>query len=135
MSPELRDLIRYRMSRARWTLANAKKLLDDEGPANSAVNRLYYATFYAISALLLAEGLSSKKHSGIRSLFGKHLVKTGRISRTAGDTYNLLFEARHVADYEDMVEYGQEQASDLLVQAEQVLDEVEDLLKSLGVLT
>lgn len=35
------------------------------GYLHGTVNRLYYACFYAVSALLLTEGFSSSRHSGI----------------------------------------------------------------------
>ena len=51
MTPEIRILVQYRLDRAREALAEAALLLDS-GHANTGVNRLYYACFYAVSALL-----------------------------------------------------------------------------------
>ena len=65
-----RDLILYRMTRAHATLEDAR-ILAKTGRWNACVNRLYYACFYAISALLVRDGLSSSKHAGVRSLFNK----------------------------------------------------------------
>jgi uncharacterized protein (UPF0332 family) len=55
------------------------------------VNRLLYACFYAVSALLVGHGLSSSKHAGVRCLFTKQYVKTGRISKDLARVYNDLF--------------------------------------------
>jgi len=66
-------LIAYRVARAEESLDEARLLLD-AGHLNTAVNRLYYACFYAVSALLMSEGHGSAKHSGIRSLFDAHWV-------------------------------------------------------------
>ena len=71
---EERKLVRYRLQRAQEALDEAA-LLHEKGHLNACVNRLYYAGFYAVSALLLAEGKSSSKHSGIRALFTKEWVK------------------------------------------------------------
>jgi uncharacterized protein len=49
MTPETRILVQYRLDRAREALAEAVLLLDS-GHANTGVNRLYYACFYAVSA-------------------------------------------------------------------------------------
>ena len=68
MKEETRILITYRLEQARESLEEAGILLEHEY-GNTFVNRLYYACFYAVSALLLTRGLSSAKHSGIRSLF------------------------------------------------------------------
>jgi len=37
-----------------------------------AVNRAYYACFYAASAILLQEGVRFKKHSGVRAAVHKY---------------------------------------------------------------
>ncbi len=97
-------LIRYRLKRAREALADAR-LLATAKSWNSCVNRLYYACFYAVSALFLHRGLSSTKHSGIRSLFNRHLVKTGEVSAELGRLYNDLFRDRQESDYTDLVEF------------------------------
>ena len=60
MKPETAELARYRLTRARESLAEARLLLDNDH-VRTAVNRVYYACFYAVSALLLAEEHSSPK--------------------------------------------------------------------------
>jgi hypothetical protein len=90
MNPETGDLVKYRLSRADEALEEAE-LLYKSNHLNASVNRLYYACFYAVSALLLNEGLSSSKHSGIRSLFIQRWVKTGRVSKELGQFYRQIF--------------------------------------------
>ncbi len=94
------SLIRYRLERARETYAEA--LLMRGGQRwNGCVNRLYYACYYAATALLLSKDLSSSKHSGTRALLNKHFVKTNIISTNLGELYNTLFDLRQESDYED----------------------------------
>lgn len=76
MKEELKALARYRLSRAKETLKDGSILLN-EGSFNSAVNRHYYAAFYAARALLVTKELDSSKHSGIIALFQNHFVKSG----------------------------------------------------------
>ena len=52
MSRTKEELINYRISRAKDTLDDAQ-ILADKGKWNSAINRLYYAAYYAVIALLL----------------------------------------------------------------------------------
>ncbi len=47
-----------------------------------AINRAYYALFYAVSALLLEEGRRFSKHSGVRAAFNRDLVKPGLTVRS-----------------------------------------------------
>ena len=71
-----RDLIQYRMERARQTLDTAR-LLRESADIASMVNRSYYAMFYAALALLATIGKETSKHSGALALFDKHFIKTG----------------------------------------------------------
>ncbi len=56
------------LTRAREAL-RAAKLLADAKEYNSCVNRLYYAVFYAINALLLKHEYTSSKHTGVRAVY------------------------------------------------------------------
>ena len=57
--------------------------------------------FYAVSALLASRGLSSAKHSGVRSLFGRHFVKIGIVPAQLAALHNELYEYRQESDCED----------------------------------
>lgn len=104
MKSELRELITHRLARAEEALEEADVMLHI-GHGNAATSRLYYACFYAVSALLLLEGKSSSKHSGVRSLFNRDWIKSGRIPEEAGDLYNRLFDSRQKGDYGDFVHF------------------------------
>ncbi|MCX6383175.1 MAG: HEPN domain-containing protein, partial [Actinobacteria bacterium] len=78
------NVIKYRRERAKETLEEAEIMLDNN-KLIAAVNRIYYAIFYEVIALLLTKGLSSSKHSGVRSLFNKEFVKPGIISEEYGN--------------------------------------------------
>lgn len=132
MTPEERAYINHRLGRAREALDEAKLLLD-AGHLATAVTRIYYACFYAVSALLLTEGRSSTKHSGVRALFDQHWVKSGRISKELGRFYRDMFERRQESDYADLVSYKPAEVSEWLEQSrgfvKQVSQEAEKKLK------
>jgi uncharacterized protein (UPF0332 family) len=48
-----------------------------EGFYSSAINRAYYAIFYAANALLSTQGLARGKHSGVIAAFRERFVKPG----------------------------------------------------------
>jgi len=121
-----KDLVLYRMTRANETLEDAR-ILADTGRWNACVNRLYYACFYAVSALLVRHGLSSSKHTGVRSLFNRHYVKTGVIPKDLARTYNDLFERRQEGDYIDFVRFQESQILPWIVEAEQLVEYVRKL--------
>jgi uncharacterized protein (UPF0332 family) len=104
MTPETRILVQYRLARAREALTEAVLLLDS-GHANTGVNRLYYACFYAVSALLLTKGLTATRHSGLRTLFHQHLIRPGLLPLGYGQLYDRLFDQRQKSDYADLVHF------------------------------
>jgi len=128
MSGTQSDLVSYRLERARETLVEARTM-SDIGHANACVNRLYYACFYAVNALLASRGMSASKHSGVRSLFGQHFVKTGLIPAELGKFYNDLFETRLESDYDDFVRVDPEKLPPMLEIAPRFLDAVEALAR------
>ena len=99
-----KELVSYRQTKAVETLADARVLVE-HGRLSSAVNRIYYSVFYAVTALLLTKDLTSAKHSGVRSLFIQNFVKPGIISVDDGSFYFSMFEFRQKADYADFVTF------------------------------
>jgi len=76
MNDEKIALIRYRLSQARDSLREADVLLREGMSYRSVMNRLYYAMFYALLALLQDKQVGTSKHSGAISLFDREFVKT-----------------------------------------------------------
>ena len=130
MTSEERSLITYRLSRAQEAIDEAK-LLFNTGHINSYVNRLYYACFYAVSALLLSQGISTSKHGYLRSLLHRDFVKEGSIPKELGKHFDLLFDSRQESDYADLVVFKAEEVADWLVQTETFVSHIEKLISSL----
>ena len=80
------DYINYRLQRAKETILEVNTLIDNTF-WNTAVNRLYYACFYAVGALLIKNGLKTASHSGARQKFGQLFVINGKISRELAKHY------------------------------------------------
>lgn len=69
------ELSRYRIKQAEESLDEAKFLLTGKKSGRSVINRVYYAMFYAVLALLVYEQYSSSKHSGVLSYFNRRFIK------------------------------------------------------------
>jgi uncharacterized protein (UPF0332 family) len=123
------ELIRYRRKKAREALEDAT-ILFDSGRLFSALNRIYYALFYEVAALLSTEELSSGKHTGIRSLFNEHFVKTGRVPVKLGRFYSTIYDFRQKGDYGDFVEFEKEKVKEWLDQASAFIDEMDVIIKN-----
>lgn len=104
---EKREYIRYRIESARKTF-EAARILADNRFWNSAVNRLYYALFYSVNALLYLSDISVKKHSTVKSQFTLHFVKTGKFDKKYGQLLSELFDWRQKGDYDNIFDYDQE---------------------------
>jgi len=100
MREGIRELIKYRLQRADETLEEAR-LLFKEGKYAGAINRLYYACFYAVLSLLLTKELRSSKHSGVLALFNREFVKAGLFPKEEAKIFNELFNLRLEEDYKD----------------------------------
>lgn len=82
-----------------------------------------------MSALLLTEGLSSSKHTGIIAFFNRHWIKPGRMPKKMGSLFSTLFAARQEADYTDMAQFSpsqvgawQERAEEFVMTVEAAID-------------
>ena len=121
-------LIKYRIERAEETYKEAL-LMRAEGHWNTCANRLYYACFYAVSALLIRYGLSSSRHSGIKSLFNKNIIKKKILESARGKLYNQLFEARQEGDYVDFVTFGSDLVEPWVPMVKEFIDQIKQLLE------
>jgi uncharacterized protein (UPF0332 family) len=124
--PDRQALITYRLERARETLEEARVLLET-GHANACVNRLYYACFYAVSALLLTRNISASKHTQVRASLHRDYIRPGHVSKEMGDHYDLLFDSRHKGDYEDLAVFEVKDVRPWLEPTKSFLDHIADL--------
>ena len=71
-----KDYVSLRLQKATESLRAASLMLD-EGLYSSAINRVYYAVFYSVSALVYTKRLYPKSHTRMNTLFNKEFVLTG----------------------------------------------------------
>jgi len=116
---------------ARQMLEVAEHNLAD-GFYASAVNRAYYAIFYAANALLATQGLARSKHSGVIAAFRQHFVKPGLIEAEYSRVYERVMDNRHVSDYEIEVAVEPRIAINDLRDAQRFVDRVETYLQAGG---
>lgn len=121
------SLMKYRMERAAETMEEVD-ILANMGHYNAAVNRLYYACFYAVQALLLKNGITATTHAGVKTMLGLHYVSKGIIPVEQGKTFNTLFEKRHSSDYEAFAYCDKEMVDDLIPMAEAFIEKIKELL-------
>lgn len=121
-------MIDYRMERAYSTLGEAD-LLYEGGYFNAAINRLYYACYYATIALLLKYGIETSTHNGVKTQLSMHFVRTGRLSLEHSTTFGLLFDKRHSSDYADFAYCDASLIEMLRPRAEAFINAIKTLIK------
>lgn len=65
-----------------------------------AANRMYYALFHAITALLVKDGHPVHSHLGVKIALGKYYVQTGVLTSDQGRLFSRLATLREKADYD-----------------------------------
>jgi hypothetical protein len=124
----LKEIISYWIEKSMESLASAEGELN-ANRLSFSVNRIYYACFYVISALLLKEKYHFKKHSGVRAIFHQNFVKPGLISQEFGKFYDELFEARQRGDYFEFVKFEKKQVEEWLDKAKKFVEHVKLLIE------
>ena len=100
------EYIKYRFKRAEESLVDALIMIENKR-WNTAINRLYYACFYAVIALLLKNGIDTGTHNGAKTKFSNDFIKTGIIELKYGKLYSKLFDYRQKGDYGDLFDFDE----------------------------
>ena len=95
-----KDIVAYRIERAFTALEQARMNIQMNCLEVTA-NRLYYAAYYAVSALLIANKIPTHSHEGSVTQFGLHFVQTGKVEREDGKLLSHLLTMRIKGDYSD----------------------------------
>jgi len=132
MTPEEQreEIVRYWWSKAEESLASAQRELEAKA-YTFAVNRLYYAAFYAVSAALLERNLTFKRHSGVRTAFHREFIKPGLVDVEWGKFYDQLFEDRQEGDYVALVSFNEEYVQSQLTRCTHFLEALCPLILTL----
>lgn len=125
-----KEAVAYWWEKAERSISAAQRELE-AGAHGFAVNRLYYALFYAVSAALLERGQTYRKHSGVRSAFHREFIKPGELDTEWGQLYDELFEDRNEADYVEFVEFDRQYVRRQLRRCREFLENLRPLIRSL----
>lgn len=109
------------IAKARSFLGNAVTLAD-LGMWNVVANRVYYALYHAIMALMVKDGFSPRTHSGLITEFGKEYVLTGKIAPKYSKTLSQMRSIRESCDYDAFYYTTQEEMSPILEAVTELLD-------------
>ena len=122
-------MVAYRQEKADVAIDDAL-FLTDAGRYNIAANRLYYALYYAASALLLSQGIATKSHSGLITQMHKNYIKTGILTVEEGSLFRVMFDLRHEGDYEDFVDVEREDIEEYIPRVKELVEKLKILVEN-----
>ena len=114
---------KYRLEKAEEAYISAEVLILHQ-QWNSAINRLYYSAYYAVSGILAKMGIETKTHAGIKTQFLLHYIKTGKVEMQLGKLYADLFDWRQRGDYGDFFDFKEEDILPLMAPTRALLDAI-----------
>lgn len=126
---ERKAIVVYRLEKADGALVEAKDCAS-LGHWNLAANRLYYAVYYASSALLISAGFAAKTHEGTIGMIGQHYVRTGILSSEDGTLLARLQNMRHTGDYDDFLDWEKEDVEPYMPKVEAFIKEIKQVIYS-----
>lgn len=113
----MNEMIGAFMDRAESALESADILHQNE-QFLALANRAYYAIFYCVCALLSTKDVYTKKHQAARAKFGELFVNTGLFTKEASRLVGNSFNARQSADYDMEADLNENEAGELLQDAQ-----------------
>ena len=121
-----KDTVLYRMEKAQ-TAWNDAIFNVEHGRWGTAANRLYYALFHAVSALLIAQGIPANTHRGFLTQMNRHLVLQGTMTKEEARLVRHLFDLRQEDDYEDFIDVTENEINDILPEANALISKLTSL--------
>ncbi|MGI9174943.1 MAG: HEPN domain-containing protein [Rhodothermales bacterium] len=94
----------------------------------TAINRAYYAAFYAAQAALLGQGEVPKTHTGVLRQFQLHFVRAGLLAESEARTLRYAFDLRLQSDYDAFATFETQAAADLTADADRFVQAVKAML-------
>ena len=127
--PDKRVIITYRLERANESLQAARVLIENN-LLIPAMNRVYYAMFYAVQALLALHVVSFSKHGQVKGYFNREFIKSGIFPVKFGKLYNTVFGYRQKFDYVDLILPEKTAIQDHLNNAETFIERICKYIKN-----
>jgi uncharacterized protein (UPF0332 family) len=128
MMPDYKqDYIFYRKAKSEESFV-AAQLMAQNNLLTSAVNRCYYACFYAVDALLFFHDIPAKTHSGAKSQFNLHFIKTAKLPIELGELFSELADLRQESDYSTRFEISETDLQFLILSTRKFIDSIIELI-------
>ena len=115
------------LDKAHRSLLSAQRSIDAHD-SETALNRIYYAAFYAATAALSQRGEVVKTHVGVQARFYALFVETGQVPAEPAQAFAKAFQPRQTSDYTVQPPAPVEKAAELLADVQRFVDCIGGLL-------
>jgi uncharacterized protein (UPF0332 family) len=124
MTPHKDELIKLAVDKSNRALQDAKDCIESD-KLETALNRIYYAVFYAVCALAVKNGFSTSKHSALKGWFNRKFVYE---EHTFDDEmyriYEDAFAYRQKSDYDLLYIPSKENTENLFVEVKKFTENI-----------
>lgn len=124
-SKSSKNAVRERLKQAKETLEEAE-ILFEQDYWRGAINRAYYAMFYALLALAADKGVVISKHTHAIAFLDKEFIKTGIFPKEISRALHVSFDERQTNDYGEIWDIEHTEAETILKEAKSFVKIIED---------
>lgn len=126
---ERKIVVGLETEKARKTFAEIE-VLRQAGLWDNIANRLYYAAFHAVSALLINDGHIVGTHQGAVIMLHQHYIKTGILEKKYGTFYSRLQTMREQSDYNCTYNATEEEITPLIPLTGEFIETILGMIKA-----
>lgn len=124
LSQEERDIVvGLELGKADKFLSQADSIAQ-MGIWDVVANRVYYAAFHAISALLIHDHIEVRSHKGAGLMFGQKYVIPGVFSSEDGRLYAKLQDLREKSDYNLVYQSDESEMAPLIEKTKDLISRI-----------
>lgn len=124
---ERRAIVLYRIEKAYAALEDVDKSIAMK-MWSVAANRLYYALYYAATALLVHDKHTVRTHNGVIVLLNQYYVKPEILTKDDGWLYGRVFAFRQGIDYDDFIDANEEEVMIYLQKVKDLVEKIVSLI-------
>lgn len=121
-------VVTLEMEKVGKTLIQVGTLVDND-LWDLVANRLYYALFHAVSALLIHDHHEVGTHRGAVNKFSLFYVKTGLFTKEEGRLYSRLQRLREDGDYNCYMDVEKDEVEEYLQPTLQLIEKIKNYIR------
>lgn len=125
---ERKIIVGLEIEKSKRTFAEIE-ILRHAGLWNTIANRLFYAVFHSVTALLISEGYPAGSHQGTVIQFHQYFIKTGILTKSDGAFYSQMQTLREKADYNCTYYATEEDTAPRIAETATFIDRVIGVIK------